>query len=688
VALPTVVVAIHGACDAVRRCVDSVLVRTDRPYRLLLIDDASPQSAIATLLRSYGDRHPYVEVLSHEENRGYTATINAGCRHADGDVVLLNSDTEVTDGWLTKLQAVAYSRADVATVTPLSNAAGAFSVPEVNANLELPGWLGVSDMGALVERLSDKVRSDVPTGNGFCMYIRRSALDRIGGFDEQGFPRGYGEENDFCMRADAAGFVHLVDDATFVYHQRSASFGDEKRELIERARGELRRRHPAYKERVEAFLRDTSLDPLRERLGRAMAGGPSELEGWLERPVLLLVVHAAGGGVPKTNADLAGALATHFDCLVLRCDLHAWSLQRWGEQLESHSFTRVWDATAPMDEERGRTLASICDRHRVAIAHVRSLLASGPEVLEQLHARGLPTVFSFHDFATICPTIQLLDAEDRFCGGTCTDGAADCTPSAKWFGEPPVRLRGQYVHAWRARMAAGLNKCDALVTTSQAARRVITDNFPFVSDGRLCVIPHGRDVGRAQQASVVPTGGQPQRIVVFGALGRGKGIALLDEVMRLDRQQGPRFEFHVLGTKTPKWEPQARAAAYHGPYRRAELPGRLAEIVPSYALIASTWPETYCHTLTEAWHSGIPVLASDIGTLRERIAASGGGWLLDHTDPARWYERMCEIADDPSEWRARRREIKAMAVRTVDDMAADYRTLYLKLLASTVAVRQ
>ena len=41
---------------------------------------------------------------------------------------------------------------------------------------------------------------DIPTAHGFCMYIKREAIDDLGLFDEETFGKGYGEENDFSYR--------------------------------------------------------------------------------------------------------------------------------------------------------------------------------------------------------------------------------------------------------------------------------------------------------------------------------------------------------------------------------------------------------------------------------------------------------------------------------------------------------
>src|SRR3546814_20266866 len=62
--------------------------------------------------------------------------------------------------------------------------------------------------------------------------IRRTALDVVGAFDEVAFAEGYGEENDFCQRAQAAGFRDLIAGNVFVAHARSKSFGVTRRTAL------------------------------------------------------------------------------------------------------------------------------------------------------------------------------------------------------------------------------------------------------------------------------------------------------------------------------------------------------------------------------------------------------------------------------------------------------------------------
>src|SRR3546814_5978430 len=84
---------------------------------------------------------------------------------------------------------------------------------------------------------------EVPTGNGFCLYVKRGLIDAIGLFDDRAFPEGYGEENDFCMRALAAGWYNVVDPRTWVHPVRPASFGN-RREALAKAGAESDRKSP------------------------------------------------------------------------------------------------------------------------------------------------------------------------------------------------------------------------------------------------------------------------------------------------------------------------------------------------------------------------------------------------------------------------------------------------------------
>lgn len=242
-----VIVPVYGAPVLVERCIESVLRHSGAHARLIVIDDASPDPAIAPLLARYRNR-PGIELLRNDSNRGFTATANRGmARAARADVVLLNADTEVGPNWLAGLRRAAYSASDIGTVTAVSDNAGAFSVPELERYCPWPAAWSFAQASRALWQHAGLVYPSMPTGNGFCLYIRRAALDAVGAFDEQAFAEGYGEENDFCQRAQAAGFRDLIAGNVFVAHARSQSFGVGRRESLGVAGMRiLRERWPNY----------------------------------------------------------------------------------------------------------------------------------------------------------------------------------------------------------------------------------------------------------------------------------------------------------------------------------------------------------------------------------------------------------------------------------------------------------
>jgi GT2 family glycosyltransferase len=273
-----VVIPVYGAAAELDACLASVLAHTDLGRdRLVVVLDGPGQDDAEAVVAHLVERAPAgsVPVLRNPSRRGFVGSVNRGMAESRHDVILLNSDTVVTSGWVDKLRAAAASSRDVATVTPFSNNATLCSLPEFLEANPVPAGLSIDDFARLVDACSRREYPPIPTGVGVCLFVKRRALDVVGPFDEAAFGLGYGEENDFCMRALKAGFVHVLDDATFIFHEGQRSFGKSRDERIRIGERALRRRHPEYIPTIAAFIREDPLRPLRERV----------MAGLLARPV-------------------------------------------------------------------------------------------------------------------------------------------------------------------------------------------------------------------------------------------------------------------------------------------------------------------------------------------------------------------------------------------------------------------
>lgn len=270
---PHVVVTVHNAAGALDRCLASVLAHTAIGVRIRVFDDASSDREVDRVLDRVVAARSDVEVHRNERRRGYVRTANLGLAAAfDDGAILLNSDTVVSTGWYEKLVAAAATDQTVATVTPVSNCAGPFSILGKGRCSPLPHDVTVAEMASVVEAVSPAQFPQTPTGHGYCMLVSPAALRSVGLFDESRFGLGYGEENDFCLRASAAGLVHLVEDSTFVFHEGGGSFGRWLKPLRQwRVYRNLRRLYPEYQQSLVEWLAEDPLALLRSRVAAELA---------------------------------------------------------------------------------------------------------------------------------------------------------------------------------------------------------------------------------------------------------------------------------------------------------------------------------------------------------------------------------------------------------------------------------
>ena len=487
-----IVVPIHDAGAELRRCVAALSANTTVPAQLVLVDDASTDPEVAAVLEELSG-WPAVRVLRNRTNLGFTASVNRGLRATTTDVVVLNSDTEVGPRWLERLRAAAYSSAQTGTATATSDNAGAFSLPVIGEANPLPAHLDADAAARAVAQATAGERAPTPTANGFCMYVRRALLDDVGPFDEAAFPRGYGEENDLCLRASRRGWTHVVDTGTYVHHVREASFGAEKPALGKAGRAILDARFPEYAAAVRSFVADPAMARARERAAVALAAPAVAL------PRVLFVIHEGGGGTPVGNFELMDALAGRVDSLLLTCDRRTVRLDRMaaGERValgawELDSPTRALDFSR---EDYRAIVERVLVEQAIELVHVRHLFKHTFDVPVLAARLGIPVVFSFHDFYFTCPTVHLLDNEDRYCAGRCTPGDGAChVPPAGLDGLP--HLKHAFVHQWREEVSAMLAGVDAFVTTSEHVRAVHRDALPQIGERPFAVIPHGRTLAQ------------------------------------------------------------------------------------------------------------------------------------------------------------------------------------------------
>jgi GT2 family glycosyltransferase len=630
-----IVVPVYTAPDDVRRCVDSVLAHLRPDVRLVVIDDASPDPAIAPMLAVLEQRnHWQVLVLRNERNLGFTGTANRGMALSRADVILLNSDTIVTHGWLDAIMHCAATDARIGTITPFSNNAEICSFPQLCVNHAWPEGGDPEPVRSALAAAAVPTYPDLPTGVGFCLFVRRALLDAVGPFD-MAFGLGYGEENDLCLRAARAGWRNVLADNAFVVHTGGRSFAGQKAELGPRNMALLLEQHPHYLDLVHAYIAADPLRPLREAAAMCLAVAQSPGRG------VLHVIHYHGGGTEThVRALIAGSRDRWRHYLAIAVD------DRW--QVEEHRAdgTVVTFEFERRREERWREfLGGICATFGVTLLHLHNISACRAGILTALADFPIPFGYTVHDLNFACPTITFLGVDGMYCGARTEPST--CTRCLQ--GQPAFDRVN--IAAWRAQHHALLRDAAFIVAPSQWTATTLARYFP---DCPATLIPHGSPEGAppwvpgVRTTMPLPPDDVPT-VAVLGAIGPDKGARRLERLVAQARAHGARVRFVVIGyldVEHGPWQADDQVLTVHGRYEARELPALLAHYRVALVLYPSAGPETFSYTLSEAWAAGRPVLVPPIGALAERVRDSGAGWVLSDAewrDEAAMFARLCAL---------------------------------------------
>jgi GT2 family glycosyltransferase len=612
-----VVIPVYKGRDETLACLRSVLASraANHGMHIHVINDASPDEALTNALRRLAATESFT-LHENEQNVGFVATVNRGMRlHPGRDVLLLNSDTVVSGNWLSRLRAAAYSSDNIGTVTPFSNRATIFSLPLSNVENDLPAGYSAQDLDDLCAQVNPEIVVDVPTAMGFCMFIRRAALDDTGLFDEARFGRGYGEENDFSFRAAARGWRNVAACDVFVEHLGSVSFGAEKNAQIQNNLALLDLIYPDYQSRVQSFIRRDPLAAPRSRVTMKMMRRVSER-------FVLFVSHSWGGGTEKALRDQSEALAADGrQVVILR--VSASGTLRLECSCHGGSKPIVCEFLAGISMESLATQLSLLPIEEV---HFHHTLGLPPSIWQLPGLLGVPYDVTIHDFFFVCPRITLIDESGEYCGQPGPAACQRCVEaSALGPGvEEPFRLAGNSIAAWRTLHANVLARARTVWTPSRSAKEHMQRYLP---DLPMTVRPHAEPAFVYQRR---PWDGLlPHHVAVIGAIGPQKGSRLLLACAKRALRDELPLRFVVIGyTDCDSAFASLPNVDITGPYSPGLISDLIAQSRATTALFLSVGPETYSYTLTEAWRYGLHPVAVNLGAVAERITADRRGTLV------------------------------------------------------------
>ncbi len=805
-----IIIPIYNGYEDLQQCIPSVKRHTDlAKHRLILIDDCSPDERIAPYLDALaGDQN--VAVLHNEQNLGFSGNVNKGISMSeDRDVILLNADTIVTEGWVDKLAACAYRDPWIGTATPLSNSATLCSVPVFCRDNEIPEGFTVDSYAALAERCSLHRYPRITVAVGFCMYVKRRVIREIGGFDAGTFGRGYGEENDFCNRAEQAGYYHVLCDDTFIYHKGTASFDtEEKKKLTEEHAKILEERYPVQMQKNRVYCAENPDQEIRDNLilHTKLNNGKKNILYLLHLDFSEEAMHNVGGTQMHVR-ELTETLRGDYNVFVAARDEQFLNLRAYTDSdsvLLRFEIGEAPDFPTTGDAVLRGIYEQILRAFSIDLIHVHHTQDVSLEIFEVAKELGIPVIATIHDYYAACPTILLLDQDRQFCRPiqekmTEEEQAAHCR--ACLWQKKSIYPETDFLTLWRARYREALQSCQKLIFPSESAKDIFLQIYPEFAE-KAAVIAHGEDrpeAGEPERGTIespvktadlkirldsvndsgpdmnhiygwaylpgvsceetevyvkvsdragssdcilapkeprpdiVDAFGDPDarmagfnlrlhsevlkdgpvRIEVFvksqgkfytdgqvfraeyhhrfGAEGRlnvaflggvvwQKGADTARELITREKDEINWFVFGEIGDEQMQ-EIRQENCFFSARYKKEELPALFADNAIDLVCILPIWPETFSYTVSEAWMNGIPVVATDIGAVGERIRAADGGWLVPvGEDPGKILDLLRRIHRDPDEYNRKKDNVRKIRLKSVEEMCAEYRELYEQLM--------
>ena len=493
-----IIIPVYSGLEQTRRCLETVLADHDRLNGdIIVIDDCSPVPELSEWLETLAAKR-LIKLLKNPKNLGFVGTVNRGMIEAGGnDVLLLNSDTEVPTGWLRRLVAHAYSGDRIGSVTPYSNNATICSYPSFQGG-PLPGGYSLSELDNAC-RTANSIRIvDIPTAVGFCMYIRRDCLKEVGLFDQKTFGRGYGEENDFCMRATARGWRHILACDTFVYHAGEVSFGSNSPER-NKAWDILTARYPLYPALIAKHVEDDAGAGYRFAISVALFRASA-------RPTILMATHSWGGGTERHVQDLVSATNLLANVVVLHSNPDA-------VELSIPAF--AGHPVLSIRNENSDHLLQVLNAFGIARVHVHHWINANYDLQALIDQLGVPFDVTIHDYFAICPQINLLPNPNKpYCGEL---GLAQCDLC---IAQRPAFHAGSIIE-WRAKHAWLIQEAARVICPSQDVANRITKYYPR---NKVVIVPH-ESIASEQWRVIAPPlkQGERLRVAVLGHLAPAQG---------------------------------------------------------------------------------------------------------------------------------------------------------------------
>ena len=612
-----IIIPVYNGVNFLPQLFDTIRRNTTAPYRLIIIDDCSPDPSVKPLLETEISHNPNSLLLCNDRNLGFIGSVNRAVEHAKNDFVLLNTDVEVPPYWLERLMAPIVNDSKVASATPFTNAGTICSFPVMNRDNELLVHATVDRIDAAFRHVNpEKLTVDLPTGVGFCMAMSRAVWSRIGGFNPI-FGRGYGEENDWCQRAKVTGFTNILVPNLFVYHKHGGSFEQtEKQKLVQRNLKILHERHPNYAKDVQTFSKLDPMAGLRDFLTMLVTRYASTAN------TVLVIDHQVGGEANVYRRQLVNERVKKGESILLcvpsRRNRAAYDIDYLSQYGEAYFEL---DDLVHLPEVAGYlSIREIIVNNLVHWPAPMSALA----ILKQTkHQTGARLTLPVHDFYALCPSYNLLNKQGNFCDLPAIADCRRCLPANRFAKNP----EGVDIETWRAQWQGLIGESEDVVCFSESSLSLVKRVYDVQND-QVRVQPHEVNSSFASKPRISFENGL--HIGIVGAIGHAKGAVIVSEIATIVEREANGTTLSVIGP-FDGWL-RGKYIRVTGPYVSRQLPSLLTELGINICFLPSVWPETFSFVTSELIDLDMPLCCFGLGAPAERVRNYDKGLVIGEVD--------------------------------------------------------
>ncbi|TFE72014.1 hypothetical protein A7K72_09550 [Candidatus Methylacidiphilum fumarolicum] len=287
-------------------------------------------------------------------------------------------------------------------------------------------------------------------------------------------------------------------------------------------------------------------------------------------------------------------------------------------------------------------LCEIFDRLEI----IPNALVSFPDPLSILEwclqlkkQKAVKIIVPIHDYFCVCPSYNLLNEKDQFCGIPAIEECRRCLVAIDKDETYPKTLN---IDLWRRKWQDFLEHADEILCFSESSLSLLLKAYPTLEKSQIVLKPHA--IGSFRKAKLRAP--QPNEEVIVGIVGhidtKAKGKVLIREMTQAIQLEKWPIKLVVIGTVGDQ-ELEKKLHVY-GPYRKEELVSLIESSMVNLCFLPSIWPETFSYVTEELMAIGAPLAVFDLGAQAEKVRRYKLGHVISHIDPRIACKELCEFA--------------------------------------------